>query len=173
MTRAMVGLQGLHSSDTFHCSNISTNVGLKSFCTWCLKLRGNTKTIVIHLTEVHYHLAIVFTFARHLPVCHHKPSLSTTLDVRSSHTKRSPRQKSRKKLIKANPTESCRVKGCPRPSIQSCWWMWVDLVIWTSYCEGASTQSYKLSYFCFPNTIMVLWDIMFILWLIKSSKYKQ
>ena len=32
MTRAMVGLQGLHSSNAFRCSNVSSSVGLKSFC---------------------------------------------------------------------------------------------------------------------------------------------
>ena len=37
MTRAMVGLQGLHVSDAFECSNVYASVGLKSFCPWCLK----------------------------------------------------------------------------------------------------------------------------------------
>ena len=58
-TSAVVGLQGLHMSDTFWCSNISTGVGLKSFCPWCFKLGRNTETIAIHFREVHYHLAIV------------------------------------------------------------------------------------------------------------------
>ena len=40
MTRAMVGLQGLHSSDAFRCSNMSSSVGLKPFCPWCFKLGG-------------------------------------------------------------------------------------------------------------------------------------
>ena len=39
-TRAMVGLQGLHSGDAFRCSNISSSVGLKSFFPWCFKLGG-------------------------------------------------------------------------------------------------------------------------------------
>ena len=46
-TRAMVGLQWLH-----------TSVGLKSFCP-CFKFGGNTETISTHLREVHYRLAIV------------------------------------------------------------------------------------------------------------------
>ena len=31
-TKAMVGLQGLHSSDTFQCLNVSASVGPMSFC---------------------------------------------------------------------------------------------------------------------------------------------
>ena len=34
-------------------------MGLKSFCPWCLKLGGNTKTIAIHLWEVHYRMAVM------------------------------------------------------------------------------------------------------------------
>ena len=58
-TRAMVGLQGLHSSDTSWHLNVSASVGLKSFCPWCYKLEGNTETIATNLREVHYRLAIV------------------------------------------------------------------------------------------------------------------
>ena len=47
MTRAMVGLQGLHSSDAFWCSIVSASVGLKSFCPWCFKLGGNTEKPLI------------------------------------------------------------------------------------------------------------------------------
>ena len=57
-TRAMVGLQGLHSSNAFWHPNVSTSMDLKSFCLWCLKFGGNTKTITTHLREVHYRLAI-------------------------------------------------------------------------------------------------------------------
>ena len=57
-TRSMVGLQGLCSSDAFWHLNMSASMGLKSFCPWFLKFRGNTKTIVTHLREVHYRLAI-------------------------------------------------------------------------------------------------------------------
>ena len=53
-TRAMVGLQELHTSDTFQCSNVSASVGLKLFCPWCF----NTETIATHLREVHCELAI-------------------------------------------------------------------------------------------------------------------
>ena len=38
MTRAMVGLQGLHLGNTFRFSNVSSSVGRKSFCPWCFKL---------------------------------------------------------------------------------------------------------------------------------------
>ena len=58
-TRAMVGLQGLPSSDAFQHLNVSASVGLKSFCPWCLKFGGNTETIATHLREVHYRLATV------------------------------------------------------------------------------------------------------------------
>ena len=57
-TRAMVGLQGLHISNAFWCSNMSASVGLKSFCPWCFKIGCNTETIATHLREVHYQLAI-------------------------------------------------------------------------------------------------------------------
>ena len=36
-------LLGLHISDAFRHSNISTSVGLKSFCPWCSKLGGTLK----------------------------------------------------------------------------------------------------------------------------------
>ena len=55
----MVSLQELHSGNTFRCPNVSATVGLKAFCPWCLKLGRNTKTIVIHLQEVHYRKAII------------------------------------------------------------------------------------------------------------------
>ena len=54
----MVGLQGLHLSDAFRCSNMSSSVGLKSFCPQCFKLGDNTEMIATHLREVHYWLAI-------------------------------------------------------------------------------------------------------------------
>ena len=57
-TRAMVGLEGLHMSNTFWHSNVSARIGLRSFYPWYFKLGRNTETIAIHLREVHYHLAI-------------------------------------------------------------------------------------------------------------------
>ena len=72
MTRAMVVLQGLHSSDTFRCSNVSFSVGLKSFCPWYFKLGGNTKGSAL---PVGHHLS-------HLPACLHRACWSTTQDVR-------------------------------------------------------------------------------------------
>ena len=59
-TRAMVGLQGLHSSNAFWWPNISVSMGLKSFWLWCFKFRGNTKMITTHIKEVHYRLAKVY-----------------------------------------------------------------------------------------------------------------
>ena len=58
MIHTMVGMQGLHSGDTLKHPSISAGIGLKSFCPWCLKLGGNTETIVVHLGEVHYQMAI-------------------------------------------------------------------------------------------------------------------
>ena len=43
ISRAMVGLQGLHLGDTFRHSNVSSSVGLKSFCHWCFKLGGTPR----------------------------------------------------------------------------------------------------------------------------------
>ena len=40
--------------------NISTGVELKSFCPWCFKLGGNTKTIAIHARQVDYRMAIIW-----------------------------------------------------------------------------------------------------------------
>ena len=57
-TRAMVGLLGLHFSDIFRCTNVSSSVGFKSFCPWCFKFGDNTELISTHLREVHYQLAI-------------------------------------------------------------------------------------------------------------------
>ena len=57
-TKAMVCLQGLHTSDAFWCSNKSASVGLRSFFPWCFSLRGSTETIATHLREVHYRSAI-------------------------------------------------------------------------------------------------------------------
>ena len=47
-----------HCPRAFRCSNILARMGLKSIYPWCLKL-GNTGMIVIHLSEVHYRMAIV------------------------------------------------------------------------------------------------------------------
>ena len=57
-TRAMVDLQGLHSSNTFWHPKVLTSVGLKSFCLLCFKFRQNTEMIATHLREVHSRLAI-------------------------------------------------------------------------------------------------------------------
>ena len=57
-TRAMVGLQGLHSGDAFICSNVSSSVGLIFIYLWCFKLRGNTEMIATHLCEVQRRFAI-------------------------------------------------------------------------------------------------------------------
>ena len=91
MTRAMVGLQGLHLSDAFRHSNIFSSVGLKSFCPWCFKLGGNTETTATHLREVHYWLAITCDLCS--PACLHSASWHTTQDVRPSVQKNAQNKK--------------------------------------------------------------------------------
>ena len=59
MANAMVGLQGLHWGNAFRCPNVSASMGLKSFYPWCLKLGRNTKSIALHLKEVHNRMAIM------------------------------------------------------------------------------------------------------------------
>ena len=59
MTCSMVSLQGLYLGDAFRHPNVSTSVGLKSFCPWCLKLGRNTETIAICLWQVHYMMVIM------------------------------------------------------------------------------------------------------------------
>ena len=63
-TRAMVGLQGLHSGKAFRGSNVSSSVGLKSFCPQLFKLGWNTEMVATHLWEVHYRLAITCDLCR-------------------------------------------------------------------------------------------------------------
>ena len=107
LTKAMVGLQGLHSSDAFQHLNMLTSVGLKSFCPWCLKFGGNTKTIATHLREVHYRLAIV---CDHLSIiCQHVSAggPGTPIKVAGLSHIRSPSQGSE--------------KSCPKNSGESGW----------------------------------------------------
>ena len=56
---AMISLQGPHSDEAFRYPNISTSMGLKLFCPWCLKLGRNTERISIYLREVHCWMVIV------------------------------------------------------------------------------------------------------------------
>ena len=55
----------------FRWCNVSASRGLKSFFPWCLKLGGNTKTITVHLREVHYRMAIVYA------ICLQSTSMNT------------------------------------------------------------------------------------------------
>ena len=63
-TRAMVGLQGLHSSNVFWHLNVLASMGLKLFYPLCFKFGGNIEMITTHLREVHYRLAIVCNVCR-------------------------------------------------------------------------------------------------------------
>ena len=60
----MVGFHGLHKSNVFQCSNVSTSAGLKSFCPWCFKLGSIMETIATHLREVNYWLAITYDICK-------------------------------------------------------------------------------------------------------------
>ena len=104
-TRAMVGLQGLHSSDAFWHLNMLASVGPKSFSPWCLKLGGNTEITATHLREVDYRLAIMCNFCNHSPTCQCRWSWNTNQSAGQSHT-RSLSWGSEKKLPKANSGES-------------------------------------------------------------------
>ena len=63
-TWAILGLQGLHMSDAFWCSNVPASTGLKSFCPWCFKLGGSMEITATHLWEVHYQLAITWDICK-------------------------------------------------------------------------------------------------------------
>ena len=105
-TRAMVGLQGLHSGDAFRHSNVSSSVELKLFCPWCFKLGGNTKMIATYIQEVHYRLAI----ACHL--CKSFTSMSTwsVLEHHSGckvkHTKECLEQEGKEKARRSHKKKS-------------------------------------------------------------------
>ena len=139
MTRAMVGLQGLNSSNAFRCSNVSSSVGLKLFCSWCFKLWGNTEMIATHLREVHYWLAITCNLCKSFASMSAQSILDHCSGCKAKHAKehagqegcrkakmlhkKGPRHKSRKKHPKvslSSTDESCRAKRCPTPSIQFC-----------------------------------------------------
>ena len=115
MTTAIIGLQGLHLSDAFRCSNVSSSVGLKSCCPWCSKLGCNTETIATHLRKVHYQLAItcdlcksfasmsVQSILEHCSGCKAKCTNECAEQEecrQKSCTRRSPRHRSRKSFLK-------------------------------------------------------------------------
>ena len=131
--KAMIGLQRLHTSDAFQYSNMSSSVGLKLFCPWCFKLGGNMETIATHLREVHYRLDIACDIC--MPACWHRSCQSAIQDVRSRHTRRSPRPKIKKKpnISLGGTNKSCLVGRCLRPFIQFHWWMWAVLVILSGF----------------------------------------
>ena len=141
-----VGRQGLDSCNTFRCSNMSSSMGLKSFCPWCFKFGGNPEMIATHLREVHYRLAITCDLCKSFASMSTQSVLDHQLRVQGpsvlknaqnkkdkrrqqSHIRRIPRHKNRKKHPKArlgSTKESWGVKRHPTPSVQFCWWMWVD-----------------------------------------------
>ena len=68
MTKAMVGLQGLHCDDAFRHPNISSNMKLKSFCPWCFKLEGTLKQLPPTSGRCTTKQQLLVTSAGHLPV---------------------------------------------------------------------------------------------------------
>ena len=96
MTRAMVGLQGLHLSDAFRCYSMSSSVGLKSFCPWCFKLGGNTEMIATHPREVHYQLAITFTLLKSFTSMSVQSILEHCLCCKAKHMKECAEQEGHK-----------------------------------------------------------------------------
>ena len=103
VTRPMVGLQGLHSGDAFRCSNISSSVGLKSFC---FKLGGNTETLATHLRDVYYSLAIACNLCKLFA----SMSLQNILDhhsgCKAKCTKECTEQEGHKKVKKSHKKKS-------------------------------------------------------------------
>ena len=140
-TRAMVGLQGLHLSDVFRHSNISSSVGLKSFCPWCFKPRGNTEMVATHLTEVHYSLAFTCDLCTLFASMSTKSILDHCPGCKTKWTKECAEHEGHKKEIVTqekvqgmrtgknillarlgNTKESWGAKWCPTLSFQFHWW---------------------------------------------------
>ena len=96
MTQAMVGLQGLHMSDAFRCSNILASMGLKSFCPWCLKFGGTPKWSLSTLERCITGWLLCVTCACHLLAWTQRAYWSTILDVKPS-TRNAPSRRDRKK----------------------------------------------------------------------------
>ena len=135
---AMVGLQGLHSSDTFWHLNVWAGVGLKLFCLWCFKFVRNTETTATLLREVHYKLAIACDICQSFA----NMSVQVVLEHRSKCWMKSHR-KSKMKAHKVSVNESCRVAKHLILSIWSSHGMWICLVIQT---KGICIWSYRLLY---------------------------
>ena len=146
-TRVMVGLQGLHTSNALCCSNVSTSVGLKSFCPWCFKPGGNMETIATHLWEVHYWLTIICNGCKAFASMSVQIILEHCLGCKVKSQKEVQGKRAGESLlVSLNGTyKSCWAERHPRPSVEFHWWMWVALVVLTLYSEWVSTQPYKLS----------------------------
>ena len=105
-TRTIVGLQGLHSVDAFRCSNISSSVGLKSFCPWCFKLGGNTEMIANYLQKVHYRLAIACTLCKSFASMSTQSVLEHCSGCKAKCTKEHAEQKGNKKVRRSHNKKS-------------------------------------------------------------------
>ena len=84
MTRVRVGLQGLQLGNAFRCSNISSSVGLKSFCSWCFKLRGTPRQSSPTSGRCITSWLLSATCVSHSPTCLHKACWTTAQGVRPS-----------------------------------------------------------------------------------------
>ena len=106
MTRAMVGLQGLHLGDAFRCSNIYSSVGLKSFCPWCFKLGGSSETIATHLREVHYRLTITCDLCKSFASMSAQSVLDQHSGCKAKHAKEHAEQEVHEKAKKSHKKKS-------------------------------------------------------------------
>ena len=100
MTWAMVGFQGLHTSDAFRCSTVSDSMGLKSFWPWCLKLGGVPKWFPSMLERCITGWLLCVTYASCSLAWMHRASWTTTLDVKPSATRNMPSRRDRKSTRK-------------------------------------------------------------------------
>ena len=151
-TRAMVGLQGLHRSDTSQHSNVSASVGLKSFFPWCFKLGGNTETIATHLRSplsvdhCLQHLQIIW---QHIGADCPGTPFRMQGQVAQKEVPDERAGKSFLTLVQVAPMNPAGQRDAQDLSIPFQRWKWLCLVIQTYHFNRVSTQPYKLSCFCF------------------------
>ena len=113
VTRAMVGLQGLHLSDAFRHSKVSSSLGLKSFFPWCFKLEGNTEVLATHLREVHQWLVINCDLCKSFVSMSAQSVLDHHSGCKAKHVKEcteQERHKVKKNHIKSSPNHRNRRK---------------------------------------------------------------
>ena len=106
MTWVMVNIQGLHMSDGFKCSNVLANVGLRSFCLWCLKLGGTPKWLPSILERCIIGWQMCATYASCLPAWIHRACWNTILGVEPSVTRNAQNKRDRERGKKSHKKRS-------------------------------------------------------------------